>query len=118
MAYEVSRFYCCACFIVLGSTIEICGLADLLESVEVDFIPISKEKLLSDIQFRGAISDFHPIKDHIKNADYDPLLIKYNEDDRYGDGNNFEVCPPCSIIRLNTDMHLVGLSARSCRSMD
>ncbi len=24
-------------------------------------------------------------------ADYDPLYIRFNEDDTYGDGNNFEV---------------------------
>jgi hypothetical protein len=42
-------------------------------------------------QFQGAISDFHPIKESIKAADYDPLLIRANEDDAYGDGNNFEV---------------------------
>jgi hypothetical protein len=43
------------------------------------------------LQFQGAISDFHPIKESIKAADYDPLLIRLNEDDAYGDGNNFEV---------------------------
>lgn len=52
---------------------------------------VSKEKLLKDMQFRGAISDFHPIKEHIVNADYDPLLLRSNNDDLYGDGNNFEV---------------------------
>lgn len=53
---------------------------------------ISKEKLIKDMQFRGAISDFHPIKEHIIYADYDPLLMRSNVDDLYGDGNNFEVC--------------------------
>ena len=52
---------------------------------------VSKEKLLKDMQFRGAISDFHPIKEHIVSADYDPLLLRSNTDDLYGDGNNFEV---------------------------
>lgn len=52
---------------------------------------VSKEKLLKDMQFRGAISDFHPIKEHIVNADYDPLLLRSNNDDLYGDGNNYEV---------------------------
>lgn len=46
---------------------------------------------MKDMQFRGAISDFHPIKEHIVNADYDPLLLRSNNDDLYGDGNNFEV---------------------------
>jgi hypothetical protein len=27
----------------------------------------------------------------VQAADYDPLLIRLNEDDIYGDGNNFEV---------------------------
>lgn len=73
------------------STVEICELTSLLKSDEEDFVELAKEKILSDIQFRGAISDFHPIKTKIQNSDYDPLLIKSNEEDRYGDGNNFEV---------------------------
>ncbi len=56
---------------------------------------VSKEKLTKDMQFRGAISDFHPIKEHILNADYDPLLLRSNVDDLYGDGNNFEVFATC-----------------------
>lgn len=52
---------------------------------------VIKEKLVKDMQFRGAISDFHPIKEHIMKSDYDPLLLRTNEDDLYGDGNNFEV---------------------------
>ena len=55
---------------------------------------VSKEKLIKDMQFRGAISDFHPIKEHIVNADYDQLLLRSNNDDLYGDGNNFEVFVP------------------------
>lgn len=43
------------------------------------------------LQFQGAISDFHPIKEAIKAADYDPLLIRLNKDDAYEDGHNFEV---------------------------
>jgi hypothetical protein len=53
--------------------------------------PVPKEKLLADVQFQGAISDFHPIREFIKAADYDPLLIRVNEDDLFGDGNNYEV---------------------------
>lgn len=47
--------------------------------------------MLCTTQFQGAISDFHPIKESIKAAEYDPLLIRANEDDLYGDGNNCEV---------------------------
>lgn len=57
--------------------------------MRTEYVP--KEKLLGDIQFRGAISDFHAIKPQIADADYDPLLIRYNDNDIYGDGNNFEV---------------------------
>lgn len=52
---------------------------------------VPKEKLLGDVQFRGAISDFHPFKQKLMGADYDPLIFRINEDDIYGDGNNFEV---------------------------
>lgn len=40
---------------------------------------------------QGAISDFHPIKDAIKSSDLEALLVRANEEDIYGDGNNFEV---------------------------
>lgn len=78
---------------LVGSTIEICGLQHLVETEgdETALAFVAKEKLLGDVQFRGAISDFHPIKAQLQKADYDPLLVKYNHDDRYGDGNNFEV---------------------------
>lgn len=41
--------------------------------------------------FRGAISDFHALKAKIIEADYDPLCLAINEDDIFGDGNNFEI---------------------------
>jgi hypothetical protein len=47
---------------------------------------------MGDIKFRGAISDFHVIKSKIEKSNYDPLIVRYNHDDKYGDGNNFEVC--------------------------
>jgi hypothetical protein len=40
---------------------------------------------------RGAISDFYAYKQKIMEADYDPLCILVNEDDAFGDGNNFQV---------------------------
>lgn len=55
------------------------------------FGTVPRDKILSDIQLQGAISDFHPIKEAVKGADYDPLLVRPNEDDIYGDGNNYEV---------------------------
>ncbi len=70
------------------------GVEEALAAQSGPAIPmtyVSKEKLTKDMQFRGAISDFHPIKEHILNADYDPLLLRSNVDDLYGDGNNFAV---------------------------
>ncbi|KAL0054665.1 hypothetical protein WJX82_000717 [Trebouxia sp. C0006] len=77
-----------------GTTLGLVGVEEALAAQSGAAIPmtyISKEKLTKDMQFRGAISDFHPIKEHILNADYDPLLLRSNVDDLYGDGNNFEL---------------------------
>jgi hypothetical protein len=52
---------------------------------------VLRELLLADIQFQGAISDWHALKEHLKAADYDPLVIRANPDDAYGDGGNYEV---------------------------
>jgi hypothetical protein len=52
---------------------------------------VPRDRLLADVQFQGAISDFHCIKDALKAADYDPLLLRANEDDAYSDGGNYEV---------------------------
>jgi hypothetical protein len=73
-----------------GTTLDLVGLKRTDEDTNGwKYIP--KEKLQGDIQFRGAISDFYAIKQKIADADYDPLLIRPNEDDVYGDGNNYEV---------------------------
>ena len=37
-----------------------------------------------DIQFRGAISDFQPLKAHIVKSELDPLVLRVNNDDIYG----------------------------------
>lgn len=55
------------------------------------FVRVPRGRILSDIQLQGAISDFHVIKDAVKAADCDPLLVRANPDDMYGDGGNFEV---------------------------
>jgi hypothetical protein len=52
---------------------------------------VPREKLLADVQFQGAISDFHCVKDALKTADYDEVLLRVNDADMFGDGNNFEV---------------------------
>lgn len=82
-----------------GTTVDLLGLApakpaDGAAAPPVVLITVSKEKLLGDIQFRGAISDFHAIKSKIQGADYDTLVLRYLEDDIYGEGCNYEVCLP------------------------
>lgn len=72
-----------------GTTVELVGLKGLGPGNVMG--TVTREALLGDIQFRGAISDFHAIKAKIQGADYDPLYIRFNEDDTYGDGNNYEV---------------------------
>ncbi|GIL86238.1 hypothetical protein Vretimale_13768 [Volvox reticuliferus] len=72
-----------------GTTIELVGLSGLGPDRVMG--EVTKEVLLGDIQFRGAISDFHALKARIQAADYEPLLIRIIEDDLYGDGNNFEI---------------------------
>jgi hypothetical protein len=52
---------------------------------------VSRDAVLKDVQFRGAISDFHVLKAVLLTADYDPLVLRSNPEDVYGDGNNFEV---------------------------
>ena len=52
---------------------------------------VSKELITGDIQFRGALSCFEPAREAIEAADYDPIVLRYNPDDTYGDGANFEV---------------------------
>lgn len=74
-----------------GTTIQIVELSDMGEDKGLTEKAISKETLMKDIQFRGAISDFYVIKQKIQDADMDPLIIRTNDHDTYGDGNNFEV---------------------------
>eukprot|EP00892_Ulva_mutabilis_P003077 jgi/Ulvmu1/12770/UM096_0012.1 len=52
---------------------------------------ISKDVLMGDIQFRGAISDFYAFKAAIAESDLDGLLLRVNATDVYKDGNNFEL---------------------------
>lgn len=74
-----------------GGTVEAMGLSGLSKQAGVLMLAVPRDKILADIQFQGAISDFHPIKDALKAADYEELLLRINEDDVFGDGNNFEV---------------------------
>jgi hypothetical protein len=72
-------------------TLESLGLSGLSSRSGQLMAAVPREKLLADIQFQGAISDFHCIKDALKAADYDEVLLRVNDDDVFGDGNNFEV---------------------------
>lgn len=67
------------------------GLAGLSAGVGQNMGLVPRDKLLSDIQFQGAISDFHCIKDALKTSDCTDIVIRLNSDDIYGDGNNYEV---------------------------
>lgn len=55
--------------------------------------------IVKDIQFRGAISDFHASRALIKGADYSLLVLRSNVEDIYGDGNNFEARGACNLFR-------------------
>lgn len=82
-----------------GTTVELLGLQpppppDGGPAAPLLLITVPKEKLLGDIQFRGAISDFHALKGKIQGADYDALVVRYLPDDVYGEGCNYEVRPP------------------------
>lgn len=52
---------------------------------------MSKDVIMGDIQFRGAISDFYAFKQQISEADAEILVLRVNAADAYGDGNNFEL---------------------------
>ena len=81
-------------WISTGTTLGLIAVEEALaaQNAGAPMTYVSREKLMKDMQFRGAISDFHPVKEHILKADYDPLLLRSNVDDLYGDGNNFEAC--------------------------
>jgi hypothetical protein len=76
-----------------GSTLDILGCRHVgtTKDPPVLMFGLSKETILADIQFRGAISDFHAHKQEISDADCDPVILRVNESDMYGDGNNFEL---------------------------
>ena len=85
-----------------GGTLDSLGLQAPLATAQDQLVSLSV--LIKDIQFRGAISDFHAIRVPIKAADYDPLVLRSNPDDTYGDGNNFEA-------------RTVPLALQSCRQL-
>ncbi|KAF8061413.1 bifunctional 3-dehydroquinate dehydratase/shikimate dehydrogenase [Scenedesmus sp. PABB004] len=52
---------------------------------------VSRAALLADVQFQGAISDFHCVRDALKASDCDVLEVRAVPDDAYGDGSNYEL---------------------------
>lgn len=73
-----------------------------MNGVKVWFKKIPREVVEKDMQFRGAISDFHPIKAALQGADYDPLMLVINEDDYFKDGNNVMIAVKKAAVDVST----------------
>lgn len=84
-----------------GTTLDLLGCGNIAASSTDDppSCSLHKEALLKDIQFRGAISDFHAFKQAIADADYDPLVLRQNATDKFGDGNNFELAVTSAAVQ-------------------
>lgn len=71
--------------------------AATLKIVEIDesaaqqgmLVLVNRQKVLDDIQFRGAISDFTAAKKQIEKLDSEMMAMLYNPNDKFGDGNNW-----------------------------
>ena len=59
---------------------------------EKPMMEIEKSVVMEDIRFRGVISDFGPVKKELEASPLEKFILRHNEDDIYGDGNNLEVC--------------------------
>ena len=60
---------------------------------EKPYVYVTKKVFLDDIQFRGAISDFHPVKKQIEkypDSEEEGLAIVWDENEDYG--QNFYIC--------------------------
>lgn len=80
-----------ASLFLTATTLQLIGCAALDAVTGSDVAEVTQEKLLADIQFRGVISDFHACRPAIAAADCEPLLLRANPGDVYGDGNNFDL---------------------------
>ena len=71
---------------------------------------VSLAKMLDDLKFRGAISDFDCAKDGLKSLDgYESVPLLVNENDKFGDGNNFIICSTAGAIEtLRSHMQLIA----------
>ena len=70
-----------------AETMGIVGIQDM--GPDLLLSAVAKEVIQADIKFRGAVSDFHGVAKAIKKADCDPITLRYNAEDIYGDGHNF-----------------------------
>ena len=52
---------------------------------EKPYVYVTKAFFLEDIQFRGAISDFHPSKKKIQDYPEDELMVVFDDDETYGE---------------------------------
>jgi hypothetical protein len=71
-----------------GSTQESFGLEQC--TVRDPYLMLSKEKLLAEIVFKGAISDFYVVKKEIEAYPEDEILVCLDDDEIYG--QNFFMC--------------------------
>ncbi|XP_043942811.1 dynein axonemal intermediate chain 3 [Protopterus annectens] len=58
--------------------------ADQDVTQENPYKTITKEEILHDMKTRGAISDFHPVKQHILDYPGESLLLVFDRDFKYG----------------------------------
>ena len=69
------------------------------ENPPSQLLEVKKCEVLKDVRFRGAISDFYCLKEQLikeekKNEavfNGETFVLRQNEEDKYGDGNNFEL---------------------------
>ena len=83
----------CFSLFVTDKTKEIVGALDLgVGEGKVLQKWVEKAVVVEDMRFRGAISDFKEFQKGIEACDMDSILMRDNDDDTFGDGNNLEIC--------------------------
>ena len=97
----------CFSLFVTDKTKELVGADDLGPGEgQTLYKEVAKDVIMEDIRFRGAISDFKDWQKHIEKADSDTILLRDNDDDTFGDGNNLEICclaASAAILLANRD---------------
>lgn len=81
--------------LLAGSTLESLGLAQLSAASPNGsrsvVLQVQLSALLADIQFQGAISDWHCLREELRACKLEALAVRSVLDDAYGDGSNVEV---------------------------